>query len=176
MISPPQKKKIPECTWYLPENAQILHDNCPKKFSRFFFFRGGGTCPRPPPFASPSPRPMLHCTLQMNSVTSAIILWWCSAAGRVWKVLLDPVSDSRPYSITAKLSLSPTHIIRLRDVLFGDVWLCVGQNKLHHSVAKVRLLTASFTTTRAAQQGWCCFQQCLWLCLDVCLFGCLSTP
>jgi len=76
----------------------------------------------------------------MNSVTGAIILWWYSAAGRVWKVLLDPVSDSRPYSITAKLSLSPTYTIQIRDVLFGDVWLCVGQNKLNHSVAEVRLL------------------------------------
>ena len=60
-----------------------------------------------------------------------------SAAGRVWKVLLDPVSDSRPYTITAQLLASPAHTIRLRDVLFGDVWLCVGQNRLHHSVAKV---------------------------------------
>ena len=60
-----------------------------------------------------------------------------SAAGRVWKVLLDPVSDTHPYTITAALVASPAHTVQLRDVLFGDVWLCVGQNKLHHSVAKV---------------------------------------
>jgi len=64
-------------------------------------------------------------------------LWLCLAAGRVWKVLLDPVSDSRPYTITATLLASPSHMVQLRDVLFGDVWLCVGQNKLHHSVARV---------------------------------------
>jgi len=60
-----------------------------------------------------------------------------SAAGRVWKVMLDPVDDSRPYTITATLLAAPSHTIQLHDVLFGDVWLCVGQNKLHHSVAKV---------------------------------------
>jgi len=62
------------------------------------------------------------------------------AAGRVWKILLDPVTDTHAYTITATLLVSPAspaHTIQLRDVLFGDVWLCVGQNKLHHSVAKV---------------------------------------
>jgi len=60
-----------------------------------------------------------------------------SAVGRVWKVLLDAISDTHPYTITATLLASPAHTIQLRDVLFGDVWLCVGQNRLHHSVAKV---------------------------------------
>lgn len=64
----------------------------------------------------------------------------CVAAGRVWKVSLDPVSDTGPYIITATLLASPSHTIHLRDVLFGDVWLCVGQNKLHHSVNKVSAL------------------------------------
>jgi len=61
----------------------------------------------------------------------------CTAAGRVWKVMLDAVTDSRAYTITAALVASPSQTIQLRDVLFGDVWLCVGQLRLRHSVAKV---------------------------------------
>ena len=57
--------------------------------------------------------------------------------------MLDAVSDSRAYTITAALVASPSQTIQLRDVLFGDVWLCVGQLRLRHSVAKVRLLTYS---------------------------------
>jgi len=60
-----------------------------------------------------------------------------AAAGRVWKVWLDPVFDADPYTITATLLASPAYTIKLRDVLFGDVWLCVGHNKLHHSLTKV---------------------------------------
>jgi len=92
--------------------------------------------------------PVLLCLSVVNVNTSACgftqcsVSWRddadaCAAAGPVWKVLLDAVSDSRPYTITATLRDSPSHTIQLHDVLFGDVWLCVGQNKLHHSVAKV---------------------------------------
>jgi len=84
--------------------------------------------------------PVLVCCSVVNVNTSACSFMsvdTCAAAGRVWKVLLDAVSDSRPYTITATLPASPSHTIQLHDVLFGDVWLCVGQNKLHHSVARV---------------------------------------
>jgi len=34
----------------MPENARILQNNCPKKYSfpDFFFFLGGGACASPP--------------------------------------------------------------------------------------------------------------------------------
>ena len=62
-------KKIPNFMWYLPEkltkfpnftylpeNAPILHDNCPtNNFFFDFFWREGGTCPHPMPLPSPTP-------------------------------------------------------------------------------------------------------------------------
>ena len=83
-------------------------------------------------------------TLASTSLSQLWSYWSVTAAGRVWKVLLDPVSDNRPYTITATLLASPSHVLQLQDVLFGDVWLCVGQNKLYHSVAKVLSPTVAY--------------------------------
>jgi len=41
--------KFPNFSWYLPINAQILYDNCPKNiFPNFYFGGGSGTCPPAP--------------------------------------------------------------------------------------------------------------------------------
>ena len=60
-----------------------------------------------------------------------------SAAGWTWKVVFDPIEEAGPFLLSASLEGYPNYVLRLNDVLFGDVWLCVGQNKLHYSINRV---------------------------------------
>ena len=59
-----------------------------------------------------------------------------SVAGSVWKVLLDPVEEAGPFTITATLEGQPESIA-LTDVLFGDVWVCAGQTNMQYSIGYV---------------------------------------
>jgi len=46
-ICPKKSTKFPTFRYICRKNTGIWHDNCPKKYFRFFFF-GGGTCQSPP--------------------------------------------------------------------------------------------------------------------------------
>ncbi|KAK2154667.1 hypothetical protein LSH36_261g03016 [Paralvinella palmiformis] len=50
----------------------------------------------------------------------------------VWHVLLNPISDTIPHMIVARIPGQKP--IFLRDVLFGDVWLCSGQSNMQFNV------------------------------------------
>lgn len=54
----------------------------------------------------------------------------------VWKVVLDPTPPSGPFDITIKSSSKsmPTEVLYLKDVLFGDVWICSGQSNMAFNV------------------------------------------
>ena len=54
----------------------------------------------------------------------------------IWSVTLDPVSEEGPFDIhvTQPLTNGTNVTITLRDVLFGDVWLCSGQSNMQLTV------------------------------------------
>ncbi|NXX74426.1 SIAE acetylesterase, partial [Urocolius indicus] len=51
-----------------------------------------------------------------------------------WMVVLDPVAQGGPYMLTA--TQGPENVT-LRDVYFGDVWLCSGQSNMAMTVLQV---------------------------------------
>lgn len=61
------------------------------------------------------------------------------ASGTTWKVILDEISESSPFTITAALEDdgSTPRRIQITNVLFGDVWICAGQENMQFSVDKV---------------------------------------
>ena len=60
--------KMPEFLLYLPENTQILHDNCPKNI--FPIFRGGGGRASLPP---PVSYAMVECVAHVSTQDSLAI-------------------------------------------------------------------------------------------------------
>lgn len=51
-----------------------------------------------------------------------------------WRVILAAVKDTNPHTITA---MSSAGTIMLKDVLFGDVWICSGQSNMQFTIAMV---------------------------------------
>lgn len=100
-----------------------------------------------------------HMVLQMSPERA--VLWGCGPQGAeitvyvvgptkqktkpvsvskdtgMWQVTLDPVEAGGPYDITAALTNSSNTSVTLKDVLFGDVWLCSGQSNMYFAVSQV---------------------------------------
>lgn len=60
--------------------------------------------------------------------------------GTTWKVILDEMSDPGPFTISAVPEGGDTSTLRkiqIKNVLFGDVWICAGQENMQFSVDKV---------------------------------------
>ncbi|NWY15040.1 SIAE acetylesterase, partial [Aphelocoma coerulescens] len=53
---------------------------------------------------------------------------------RTWTTVLDPVDQGGPYALTAEQGLEN---VTLRDIYFGDVWLCSGQSNMAMTVLQV---------------------------------------
>ncbi|NXE97534.1 SIAE acetylesterase, partial [Menura novaehollandiae] len=51
-----------------------------------------------------------------------------------WTTVLDPMDQGGPYELTAKQGLEN---MTLRDIYFGDVWLCSGQSNMAMTVLQV---------------------------------------
>ena len=49
-------------------------------------------------------------------------------------MLLDKIEDAGPFTITAQLENSK---IEINNILFGDVWICAGQENMDFSVDQV---------------------------------------
>ncbi|XP_072024346.1 sialate O-acetylesterase-like isoform X3 [Amphiura filiformis] len=62
----------------------------------------------------------------------------------VWKIMLDPQPASGPTSITISCNTTEgaSQKIQLKDVLFGDVWVCSGQSNMQFPVKKAYNATA----------------------------------
>ena len=54
----------------------------------------------------------------------------------MWMVLLEASSHKGPYTITVSLADERASI---KDVLYGDVWLCSGQSNMEFTVDMVTL-------------------------------------
>lgn len=57
----------------------------------------------------------------------------------IWSITLDAQSDEGPFELVATqiFSNGSKKSISLRDILFGDVWLCSGQSNMEMSVQKI---------------------------------------
>ncbi|KAL9974148.1 hypothetical protein ACROYT_G011152 [Oculina patagonica] len=56
----------------------------------------------------------------------------------IWKVTLDSQSAGGPYNLTATSVVdNAAQTITLKDVLFGDVWVCSGQSNMAFTVTQV---------------------------------------
>jgi sialate O-acetylesterase len=57
----------------------------------------------------------------------------------IWSVTLEPVSDEGPFDIHVSQPLANGTLvtITLRDVLFGDVWICSGQSNMQLTVSMI---------------------------------------
>ena len=57
----------------------------------------------------------------------------------IWSVTLDPVTDEGPYDIQISQPLANGTLVTivLRDVLFGDVWICSGQSNMQMAVSDI---------------------------------------
>ena len=53
----------------------------------------------------------------------------------VWTVELDPLTGG-PYTITA---YQEGQTIAIKDVLFGDVWVCSGQSNMRFATGQVNM-------------------------------------
>ncbi|KAM8989232.1 sialate O-acetylesterase isoform 3-T3 [Ara ararauna] len=51
-----------------------------------------------------------------------------------WTTLLDPMDQGGPYTLTARQGLEN---VTLRDIYFGDVWLCSGQSNMVMTVLQI---------------------------------------
>ncbi|NXG23449.1 SIAE acetylesterase, partial [Grallaria varia] len=51
-----------------------------------------------------------------------------------WTTVLDPMDQGGPYTLTAEQGLEN---VTLRDIYFGDVWLCSGQSNMAMTVLQV---------------------------------------
>jgi sialate O-acetylesterase len=57
----------------------------------------------------------------------------------IWSVTLDPVADEGPFDIHVSQPLANGTLvtITIRDVLFGDVWICSGQSNMELTVGMI---------------------------------------
>ncbi|XP_057295301.1 sialate O-acetylesterase-like [Hydractinia symbiolongicarpus] len=55
-----------------------------------------------------------------------------------WEIALEPYKAGGPYDIICKSNVGG-ETIRLRDILFGDVWFCSGQSNMVFPTSSVRL-------------------------------------
>ncbi|CAF1482342.1 unnamed protein product [Adineta ricciae] len=62
-----------------------------------------------------------------------------SSNENIWSITLDPESNEGPFELVATQIFSnrSKKSISLRDILFGDVWLCSGQSNMEMSVQKI---------------------------------------
>jgi sialate O-acetylesterase len=65
--------------------------------------------------------------IQFNNKTYKTI----TPAGGKWLVLLPAMKAGGPYA----MNITASNIIRLKDILIGDVWLCSGQSNMVHQMA-----------------------------------------
>lgn len=57
-----------------------------------------------------------------------------TAKNGLWEVILPPHKAGGPYNITIK----GTNLIELKNILFGDVWVCSGQSNMHFRTAAAK--------------------------------------
>lgn len=62
-----------------------------------------------------------------------------TAIGMIWKIVLNEMTESGPFIISAQLDEENSMLrkIQLKNVLFGDVWICAGQENMQFSVDKL---------------------------------------
>lgn len=74
---------------------------------------------------------------------------WVKGGSNTWTVVLDPMKPGGPFELMAEQDLgSANSTLRVREVLFGDVWLCSGQSNMEMTVSQI--FNSSEELSRAA--------------------------
>lgn len=62
----------------------------------------------------------------------------CKGTG-IWKVLLDPEGPGGPFQVNAQQNFSSgqAETAALKDVWFGDIWICSGQSNMQMAVGQI---------------------------------------
>ncbi|XP_061331986.1 sialate O-acetylesterase isoform X5 [Pezoporus flaviventris] len=60
-----------------------------------------------------------------------------------WMTILDPMDQGGPYTLTARQG---SENVTLRDIYFGDVWLCSGQSNMVMTVLQITNASQELTT------------------------------
>ncbi len=68
----------------------------------------------------------------------------------VWSVLLEARPAGGPYNMNVK---APGETLILKDILFGDVWLCSGQSNMQFSIPMVCLLFTPLNKLNKSMNG-----------------------
>ncbi|XP_032954409.1 sialate O-acetylesterase isoform X2 [Rhinolophus ferrumequinum] len=69
-----------------------------------------------------------------------------------WMVILDPMKAGGPYEVMAEQTFGGRNLtLKVRDVLFGDVWLCSGQSNMQMTVSQIFNATSELSNTAAYQ-------------------------
>ncbi|XP_054986333.1 sialate O-acetylesterase [Sorex araneus] len=67
-----------------------------------------------------------------------------------WMVVLDPVKPGGPFEVMAEQSTgSVNSTLSVREVLFGDVWLCSGQSNMEMTVSQIFNSTEELSSAAA---------------------------
>lgn len=85
--------------------------------------------------------------ISFKSVAQSIVTYphcYYYLTGGKWRVLLDPVSEAGPFTITVEVKGESAQILKLNDVMFGDVWLCAGQRNMEFPVSMVGVMRHSW--------------------------------
>ncbi|XP_019325925.1 PREDICTED: LOW QUALITY PROTEIN: sialate O-acetylesterase [Aptenodytes forsteri] len=84
------------------------------------------------------PGQKIHAKLQQNIFTprfgTSKISWRHLGPSGTWTTVLDPMDRGGPYALTAGQG---SENLRLRDIYFGDVWLCSGQSNMAMTVLQI---------------------------------------
>lgn len=69
-----------------------------------------------------------------------------------WMVVLDPMKAGGPYELMAQQTTEiMNNTVFVRDVLFGDVWICSGQSNMQMTVSQIFNSTAELFNTASYQ-------------------------
>ena len=72
----------------------------------------------------------------------------------IWNATIDPMTEFGPFDITVSTATSNATI---RDVLFGDVWLCSGQSNMQFTIRQAGnpIVDCIFNITEPKKKTYC---------------------
>ena len=76
----------------------------------------------------------LHALIHYYFTITSDIVTDSRSGGAAWVVKLKAMPPGGPYVVRATVG---SETIELKDVLFGDVWLCGGQSNMQFGVSQV---------------------------------------
>ncbi|XP_026573812.1 sialate O-acetylesterase [Pseudonaja textilis] len=86
-------------------------------------------------FGDPGSKVMLTLSQNHNIVTKMVQI---EENCETWKIMLDPVAQGGPYTIEVHQYIKEeVSNLSLKDIYFGDVWICSGQSNMEMTVSQI---------------------------------------